>query len=74
MFKYIIEIFLFGLLFRFIFRFILPIFRITAATSSRLRQMQDQMRDMHNNANDTIVKNTTPTKKEGDYIEYEEVR
>jgi hypothetical protein len=72
MFKYIIEIFLVGLLFRFLFRFLLPVFRITAATNGRLRQMQDQMREAQRKANETIVKNNV--KKEGDYIDYEEVR
>jgi len=72
MFKYIIEIFLIGLLFRFLFRFILPIFRITVATTGRIRQMLDQMRAAQQKTNDSVEKKNV--KKEGDYIDYEEVK
>jgi hypothetical protein len=72
MFKYIIEIFLIGLLFRILFRYVLPIFRIASVTNSRLRQMHDQARETERRANDTTTKNNV--KKEGDYIDYEEVK
>jgi hypothetical protein len=58
---------------RFIVRFVFPILQITRTAQDRLRQMQKQMEEMQH-------KNTPPSKpvnnsvKEGDYIEYEEVK
>ena len=61
------------MLYRFLARFLLPVFQITKATSQRLREMQQQMNDMQQKTND---KNNIGDKKtkDGDYIEYEEVK
>jgi hypothetical protein len=69
--KYILIILLFLLLFRWIAGFLLPIFRITNATSERMRQMQDQMREMDKKMNEANKKKNI--KKDGDYIDYEEL-
>ena len=57
-------------------RYILPIFRITTAAKSNIRKMQEQMQaqmnEMERNMNQPAQKKTT--EKEGDYIDYEEVR
>jgi len=57
-------------------RYILPIFRITTAANSNIRKMQEhmqaQMKDMERNMNQSNQKKTV--EKEGDYIDYEEVR
>jgi len=57
-------------------RYILPIFRITTAASSNIRKMQEhmqaQMKEMDRNMNQPTQKKTV--EKEGDYIDYEEVR
>lgn len=73
--------FILGLVFRVLNRYILPIFRITNAASAKMREMQEQMRHMENNINNTNntqkVNNPPPkrdTKIDGDYIDYEEVR
>ncbi len=74
LFRIITLLFIGGILFRVFFRFILPVFRITSVTGSRIRQMQQQMNEMQQRAN---ADNTAAPRKrrpqEGDYIDYEEV-
>ena len=63
-----------------VLRVIIPIFRVTSAASSHMRQMQDQVRKMQEQMNN----NTPPAQaqpkqrvnrnNDGDYIEYEEVK
>ena len=54
--------------------FIRPFFAGTG-TNDRLRQMQDQMKDMNNRMNNTAQPHSSPNiKKEGDYIDYEEIK
>jgi hypothetical protein len=65
-------IFVIGIIYRLLSRYIIPIFRITTAHGDRIRQMHDQMNGMDRNANTGASKK--PVKKEGDYIDYEEVR
>jgi hypothetical protein len=60
--------------YRFLFRFVIPIFQATRVASARLRQMQQQMNDMQNKANPKPGNTAPPQMKEGDYIEYEEVK
>lgn len=72
MMKIILWTLLFYVLFRFITRFVLPILKVTRMASSRMRDMQQQMEEMQQKAN------TPPAPerkvKEGDYIEYEEIK
>lgn len=59
-------------IFRFISRFLLPIFQITRATQNKMRAMQEQM-----NAMQQEQKNKKPSNEksiEGDYIDYEEIK
>ena len=72
MLRLITILFIIGILFRLVSRYIIPIFRITTLTNDRLRQMQDQMREMDRKVNENKPKGNV--KKEGDYIDYEEVR
>ncbi len=57
-------------------RFVLPIFRISSAASSHMRQMQDQMNEMNRkmNANQPPPPPQKMVAKEGDYIDYEDVK
>ncbi len=57
-------------------RFVLPIFRISSAASSHMRQMQDQMNEMNRkmNANQPPQPPQKQVAKECDYIEYEDVK
>ena len=57
-------------------RYILPIFRITTAATGNIRKMQEhmqaQMNEMERNMNQASQKKKV--EKEGDYIDYEEIR
>lgn len=71
--KFVIIVFAIGILLRVVVRYILPVFRITSMASEQMRKMQDQMREMDRKANEQN-NNRAKVKKEGDYIDYEEVR
>ncbi len=79
MLKEIIILVLVGYVISRVLKFILPIFRITTAASSQMRKMQEQMQAQMQEAERQKNQNNQPTQKrtaqkEGDYIEYEEVR
>jgi len=57
---------------RFIFRFVLPVFQITRMTQDKLRRMQEEME--RNQQQNQSRPNTQSRVKEGDYIDYEEVK
>jgi len=59
---------------RIVFRFILPVLRITSATASQMRRMQEQMREAERSSNEPAPAPKRNTRKEGDYIEYEELK
>jgi hypothetical protein len=52
---------------RFLFRYVLPILHLTRSANDRLRTMQQRMEDLEKRPQ------SQPRKKEGEYIEYEEV-
>ena len=56
-------------LYRFIVRFVLPIFRITRSVRTQMKNMQGQQ-SAHNQAPPM----SRPKVNKGDYIDYEEVR
>lgn len=67
--------FIIVMIFRFIARFVFPILNITRLTQDRLRQMQQQMEDMQQKqSNPPSAQQQTHKVKEGDYIDYEEVK
>jgi hypothetical protein len=73
--KFIIILLAVIFLLRFIGKYIIPVFRLTSMTNDRLRQMQDQMREMDRKVAEQQTNNSRPkTRKSGDYIDYEEVR
>lgn len=57
---------------RFIFRFVLPVFQITSMTQEKLRRMQEEMERTQQQQQNR--QNTSNRVKEGDYIDYEEVK
>ncbi len=64
-----------------ILRFLLPVFRITSAARGHMKNMQAQMKEMERNMNKqqatqgAFQKGQTQSRpKEGDYIDYEEVK
>ena len=75
MFKFIVTLFIIGIILRFLGRYILPIFRITSAANSQMRQMQEKMKEMEQQMNQAPKPaQAKKVKKDGDYIDYEEVR
>ena len=71
--KYILLFLAISILLRVVVRYILPVFRLTSMASDQMRKMQDQMNEMNRRQQDQ-PQNRTKGKKEGDYIDYEEVR
>ncbi len=75
LFRIITLLFIIGILVRLFSRYIYPIVKVTSAASSRLRQMQDQINEMHRQEQQRTQTNDKPiVPKKGDYIDYEEVR
>lgn len=62
------------LLYRFIVNFLWPLLRVTRTASQRIRQMQQQMNDMQQRQPQNSTQTSPPRMKEGDYIEYEEIK
>ncbi len=70
--KFVILIFVIGILLRMVVKYILPVFRITSMASDQMRKMQDQMKEMDRKMNEQN-KQTAKGRKQGDYIDYEEL-
>lgn len=62
------------LLYRFVVNFLWPMLQVTRTAGRRIREMQQQMNDMQQGQNNQQAKNTPPRMKEGDYIDYEEIK
>ena len=71
LFRILLWSFILIMLFRFIVKFVLPILGIARTAKDRLNHMQKQMEDMQNAQNPPAQKNKV---KDGDYIEYEEIK
>lgn len=71
-----LEIFLLYLLYKFIFDFIIPVYQSSKKIKKQFGEMQEKMQnDLRNYKNQQAQprQETTPT-KEGDYIDFEEVK
>lgn len=75
-FRTIAEIFLIYLLYKLIFDFIIPIYESSKKIKKQFGEMQDKMEnDINNYQNRQKTSSTAQaTKKEGDYIDFEEVK
>jgi predicted Holliday junction resolvase-like endonuclease len=71
-FRIILTAIIFIFITRFILRFVVPIFQVTRMTQSKLREMQEQMQNMQRQEH--AKAKTHNTVKEGDYIDYEEIK
>ena len=70
--KWIIGI---GIIYYILSRFIFPVFRITMFANKNMQQMQDKIREMEQKMNQTPAPSQKSNKKkDGDYIDYEEVK
>lgn len=63
----------FILLYRFLVNFLFPLLKVTSAASKKMREMQDQMNQM-NDQQQSANRQAPPRVKEGDYIDYEEIK
>jgi hypothetical protein len=76
MFKYVIWAIVFYILIRFIFNFVIPVFRATRRMKAQVREFQEKMNEQSfQSANpNPASEKRAPEKQEGDYIDFEEVR
>lgn len=71
--KILIGILFFYFLLRFLFRFVLPIVRVTRHTQAKMNEIRKKMEEME--AQQTKVNTSKHNKTtEGEYIDYEEVK
>ncbi len=75
-FRVVAELFLFYLLYKLIFDFIVPIYQSTKKIKKQFGEMQDKMQnDINRYQTHEKPRQTEPSpEKEGDYIEFEEVK
>ncbi|HRO44179.1 MAG TPA: hypothetical protein PL009_15200 [Flavipsychrobacter sp.] len=73
LFRILLWAFILVMIFRFVVRFVFPILKISRVAQDKMRQMQQQMEDMQRQQQAPSPKQTEKV-KEGDYIDYEEVK
>jgi hypothetical protein len=77
MFKLLIELFLFYLLYKFIFEFVIPVFRTTRQVQKKMNEFQQNM-NKHAESSHTSSTNTekppVSKPKSDDYIDFEEIK
>jgi hypothetical protein len=77
-FRTVAELFLLYLLYKFIFDFIIPIYESSKKIKKQFGEMQEKMNDLKNYPAQAksaqTVSTEKPIKKEGDYIDFEEVK
>lgn len=77
MFKLLVELFLFYLLYKFIFELVIPVFRTTREVKKKMNEFQQNMnRTAENNrtSNESEAKPTASKPKSDDYIDFEEIK
>ncbi len=78
MLKYLLYALLIWFLYKFIFGFIIPVYKTTREVKKKFREMHDQMQERANpNSQFTQKPATPPTaekKPSGDYIDFEEIK
>ena len=72
MFKYLFWAIALYILIRFIFNFVIPVFRATRQMKSQMRDFQSRMQ--HQEQEEFQQKPTRTEVKKGDYIDFEEVK
>ena len=75
-FRVVAELFLFYLLYKLIFDFIIPVYNSSKKIKKQFGEMQDKMQNDINRyqSRETTVKTESSSKNEDDYIEFEEVK
>jgi len=73
--KFFWYLLIFFFLFRFLARFLLPVFKITRQASQHMRHMQQQMNEMQQRQQQPPPPpKAAPRQVDGTYIDYEEVK
>lgn len=72
------ELFLIYILYQLIFKFIIPIYQTTKKVKNQFGEMQNKMNEQMNTFNQQNTQSSSPSpkssKKDEDYIEYEEIK
>ncbi len=74
MLKVIFWIIVISIILRIIFYFVLPILRVAFTATNQMRRMQEQMKEMERNMNQPPPQSARKVNREGDYVEYEELK
>jgi hypothetical protein len=77
MFKLLIELFLFYLLYKFIFEFVIPVYRTTRQVQKKMNEFQQNMNKQAENnrtSSENTIKPTASKPKSDDYIDFEEIK
>ena len=77
--RLVFELFVIYILYKFIFEFIIPVYKTTGHVKQKMNDMQQQMQqNQHSQASDTFTKpsSSDATKRPvtDDYIDYEEIK
>ncbi len=73
--RIVAELFLIYILYKLIFEFIIPVYQSTKKIRKQFGEMQSKMQqDMNSYNNHQTTAEPEKKKKEGDYIEFEEVK
>lgn len=64
------------ILIRFVFNFVIPVFRATRQMKSQMRDFQNRMQNNQEQENEhsNARQHSKPTVKQGDYIDFEEIK
>jgi hypothetical protein len=77
MFETLVEFFLFYLLYKFIFGFVIPIYRTTREVKKKMNEFQQNMHKTAENnrtSNESAAKPTASKPPKEDYIDFEEIK
>jgi len=77
MFKLLVELFLFYLLYKFIFELVIPIFKTTRQVQKKMNEFQQNMNkqaETNRTSSENITKPTASKPKSDDYIDFEEIK
>ena len=77
MFKLLVELFLFYLLYKFIFELVIPIFKTTRQVQKKMNEFQQNMNkqaETNRTSSENTAKPTASKPKSDDYIDFEEIK
>lgn len=73
--RYIIWIFVIYALYRLIFNFIIPVVRVSGEMKKKMREFNDTInQQQHSQPDDSLKHSSSAKQKDGDYIDFEEVK